>query len=99
MDQQDLQIIIRQKLQTGALPRNSIPRIWGGPGSGEICDACDSVIPPHDEWVMEGIGLPPDRTPLQLHVECFHLGERERRALSGQPEPPLRPTGDGPTVG
>ena len=93
-----LQLPICQKLQTGALPRNRLPRMWGGPGNGETCDACDSIIT-HDECVIEGIGLPPDRPPLHLHVECFHLWERERRALSGQPGPPLRPTEDGPTVG
>jgi hypothetical protein len=44
MHQLNLQLVIRHKLETGALPRNSIPRVWGGPGNGETCDACESVI-------------------------------------------------------
>jgi len=72
--------------------------MWGGPGNGETCDACDSIIT-HDEWVMEGIGLPPDRPPLQLHVECFHLWERERHTIVGETEPPIRAVHDGPNAG
>jgi hypothetical protein len=77
MHQQGLQLIIRQKLQNGTLPYNSIPRVWGGPGNGEACDACDGIIP-RDEWVIEGIALAGGRKPLQLHVECFHLWQQER---------------------
>ena len=35
MQQHSLQLLIRHKLATGALPMNSIPRVWGGPGNGE----------------------------------------------------------------
>ena len=77
MHQQGLQLIIRQKLQNGTLPYNSIPRVWGGPGNGEACDACDGIVT-KDEWVIEGIALAGGRKPLQLHTECFHLWERER---------------------
>ena len=85
MHQQGLQLIIRQKLQNGTLPYNSIPRVWGGPGNGEVCDACDGIIP-RDEWVIEGIALAGGRKPLQLHVECFHLWQQERGVAH------LRPT-------
>ena len=68
MHQQGLQLIIRQKLQNGTLPYNSIPRVWGGPGNGEACDACEAVIT-KDELVIEGISLAEGRKPLQLHVE------------------------------
>ena len=77
MHQLTLELVIRHKLQTGVLPHNSIPRVWGGPGNGETCDACESVIT-KDEWVIEGISLAEGRKPLQLHSECFHLWERER---------------------
>ena len=70
MHQQGLQLIIRQKFQNGTLPYNSIPRVWGGPGNGEACDACDGIIP-RDEWVIEGIALAGGRKPLQLHTECL----------------------------
>ena len=82
MQQHNLQLMIRQKLADGRLPRNSIPRVWGGPGNGEMCDACEAVIT-KDEWVMEGISLAGGRKALQLHVECFHLWEKERHAMAG----------------
>ena len=49
-----LQLLIRQKLADGRLPINSIPRVWGGPGNGETCDACEGIIT-KDEFVIEGI--------------------------------------------
>ena len=69
MQQHSLQLLIRHKLANGTLPMNSIPRVWGGPGNGESCDACETIIP-KDEWVIEGISLAQGRKPLQLHVEC-----------------------------
>jgi hypothetical protein len=39
---------------------------------------------------MEGISVPPDRTPLQLHVECFHLWERVRRGMFDETAPRIR---------
>ena len=35
-----LRLLICSKLDKGRLPLNSIPRVWGGPGNGETCDAC-----------------------------------------------------------
>ena len=86
MHQQGLQLIIRQKLHNGTLPYNSIPRVWGGPGNGEACDGCDAIIT-KDEWVIEGIALAGGRKPLQLHTECFHLWEQERRMSPVKPTP------------
>jgi hypothetical protein len=56
MQQHSLQLLIRHKLANGTLPPNSIPRVWGGPGNGESCDACETIIT-KDEWVIEGISL------------------------------------------
>jgi hypothetical protein len=81
MQQHSLQLLIRHKLANGTLPTNSIPRVLGGPGNGESCDACEIIIT-KDEWVIEGISLAEGRKPLQLHVECFHLWERERHAMA-----------------
>jgi hypothetical protein len=96
MHQQGLQLIIRQKLRDGTLPYNSIPRVWGGPGNGEACDACDGIIT-KDELVIEGIALAGGRKPLQLHAECFHLWEIERHDdIVGKTAPPIRAADDGP---
>ena len=87
MERESLRLLIRGKLESGRLPYDSIPRVWGGPGNGESCDGCDSVIE-KTEFVIEGISLsegdklrrPDDhRRPLQLHVRCFQLWDAERR--------------------
>ncbi len=87
MQQHSLQLLIRHKLANGTLPTNSIPRVWGGPGNGESCDACEIIIT-KDEWVIEGISLAEGRKPLQLHVECFHLWELERHAMAPRTRAP-----------
>jgi hypothetical protein len=56
MDHESLRSLIRSKLQQGLLPYDSIPRIWGAPSTGEVCDACDLIIEQPD-MVMEGISL------------------------------------------
>jgi hypothetical protein len=62
----------------GRLPYNSIPRVWGGPGNGEVCDGCEEIVT-KDEFVIEGIALTNGRKPLQLHVKCYYLWEDERK--------------------
>ncbi len=44
MEPEALRRLIRNKLADGRLPQNSIPRLWGGAGNGETCDACEEVI-------------------------------------------------------
>ena len=44
MDDPTIRILIREKLKDGRLPHNSMPRFWGDPADGEICDACDKPI-------------------------------------------------------
>jgi hypothetical protein len=75
-----LRLLIRAKLADGRLPLNSIPRMWGGPGNGESCHACDQIVT-KDEFIMEGIAVNPAQIPIQLHVKCFYLWDEERRAL------------------
>jgi len=76
MDQEILRLLIRRKLAAGRLPYDNIPRIWGGPGTGEECDACEELIRT-DQFLMEGISTA-DNQGLQLHVECFYLWDEER---------------------
>jgi hypothetical protein len=78
IDQDALRLLIRSKLADGRLPLNSIPRIWGGSGNGESCDACEIIVT-KDEFVMERISLADGRRPPQLHARCFWLWESERR--------------------
>ena len=81
VQEHSLLLMIRQKLADGRLPLNSIPRVWGGPGKDETCDACDGDIS-QDQFVIEDISLAGGRKPLQLHVECFSTGERERHLVA-----------------
>jgi hypothetical protein len=87
METDALRALIRQKLQDGRLPLNNTPRFWGGPGDGEVCDACDKPIT-KQQLVLEGIAStlslsdrPKDKKPIQFHVACFQMWDAERRAL------------------
>ena len=80
MESEALRLLIRQKLQDGRLPLNSMPRFWGGPADGEVSDACDKPIT-KEQLVMEGIASTlRDKKPVQFHVRCFHIWDHERRA-------------------
>ena len=77
-----IRTLIREKLKDGRLPLNSMPRFWGGPADGEVCDACDTPIT-KQQLVMEGIASTlSDKKPIQFHVRCFHIWDAERRAAT-----------------
>lgn len=75
MDDQALRLLIRSKLSDGRLPQNSIPRVWGGSGTGETCDACEENVT-KNQYVMEGVGT--EGGGVQLHVKCFYMWDAER---------------------
>jgi hypothetical protein len=75
-DTERLLKIIKAKLVDGKLPYDSIPRIWGGPGNGEACDACEVVVTPR-EFIMEGIASE-GGGGVQFHVKCFYLWDSLR---------------------
>jgi hypothetical protein len=79
MDPESLRLLIQRKLDDGRLPHNSIPRVWGGPGNGEACDACEEPIP-KNQLIMEGISLDGGQGPVQFHVKCFYLWDEVRQA-------------------
>ena len=84
MDRKALRTLIRAKLRDGRLPVNNIPRVLGGPGNGEICDACDAVIA-KDQLGIEEIPLAGGGAkPLQAHAGCFQIWDAERRTCSRQ---------------
>ena len=79
MNDEALHILIAHKLQDDRLPRNSVPRVLGGPGKGETCDACGDTIT-KEQLGIEGIALPAGGgRPMQLHAHCFQVWETERR--------------------
>ena len=78
MDSEGIRTMARQKLASGELPHDHIPRFWGGPPDGEDCDVCEEAIRA-DQLLMECISAATNRG-LQFHVECFYLWDAERQA-------------------
>jgi hypothetical protein len=78
-----LAVLIGNRLATGCLPHNSIPRVWGSTGGGERCDACDQAIDA-STFCMEGIG--DEKRSWQFHVTCFYVWDVLRRP-PGDPRP------------
>jgi len=70
-----LRQLVREKLADGRLPHDSIPRVWGGPGNGESCHACDEVIP-QAAFIIDGISA--SGWGIQLHVQCFSIWDAGR---------------------
>ena len=64
-----LQELIVEKLDAGLLPEASAPIIYGGPGAGGRCDACEDVLKP-TQLVMS-VPWPSRGTFSQLHADCF----------------------------
>jgi hypothetical protein len=85
MDTPLLRLMIREKLADGRLPHDSIPRMWGAPGNGEICDGCGEIVT-KTQMVMEGLSTK-DRG-VQFHVTCFHVWDVERQVLGHEPSGP-----------
>ena len=90
MDSEVLRRLIRDKLATGTLPQDSIPRVWGGPGQGETCQGCSEIIA-KPQMLMEGISE--TGRGIQMHVRCFQVWDHERRPFGHEPS---GPTGAGP---
>ena len=70
-----LRRLIYKRLVTGLLPYDSAARLFGGPGVGGICGACDNPLLP-SQLVMAiptGAGRFVD-----LHADCFILWDELR---------------------
>ena len=80
MEREALRLLILSKLADGKLPLESFPKVWGGPGNGETCDACGTIVT-KQEFVIEGVSLAGGREALNLHAGCFWVWEAERRPL------------------
>ena len=39
-----LRTLIIAKIHDGHLPRTALPHVWGGPGHGATCSACEDTI-------------------------------------------------------
>ncbi len=74
-------LLIRQKLRTGRLPLRRSATLWETHARGKTCDGCESAIM-GGQLVMEAAGpASPGERSVQLHVACFVIWDKERRAL------------------
>ena len=78
MDVDRIRSIVGRKLTSGELPNDHIPRFWGGPSDGELCDVCEEAVRA-DQLIMECISTQTNQG-LQFHVECFYIWDAERVA-------------------
>lgn len=85
MERPTLRLMIQKKLADGRLPNNHIPRMWGGPGNGEICDGCDEIVT-KAQMIMEGLSA--KDSGVQFHVACFYVWDVERQVLGHEPSGP-----------
>jgi hypothetical protein len=77
MEREAIRPLIREKLANGCLPHDSLAKIWGGKGKGEMCLACDTPVE-NGDFLIEGIGA--DEQAVQFHTRCFYY-----LALRGRP--------------
>jgi len=81
LDPQALLLLIRDKLQDGRLPHDSITRVWSNPSSGETCNACETRIT--KDQLVTVVTVAGGRTAIPFHVACFRLWDAARRADEG----------------
>jgi hypothetical protein len=79
MQEEVIRSMIREKLLDGDLPHAKCQITWFGPGSRQMCVACDGVIEPSQ---IECECEHPDGGVLRFHRECFALWDEIRQALA-----------------
>jgi hypothetical protein len=87
MSDVELRALIRQRIQSGLLPRGPGDKTFGGPGNGETCDCCDQSIPRH-RVRYEVEYARPDASFERLlvaHLECHQIWIEESTRPPGAP--------------
>lgn len=75
----EIRAMVNAKLDHGDLPRRPPKRMWGGPGNGETCAACDDAVV--DDGVLE-VNSADDKTR-HYHPRCYTIVSEERRRQPG----------------
>jgi hypothetical protein len=70
----DLSYAIRQKILAGVLPKEHCRTTWYGPGTGELCVACERPIAVAEIEVE--CDLPRGGT-IRLHRTCYEIWSNE----------------------
>jgi hypothetical protein len=73
--------MIQEKLEAGDLPEAGALILYGAPGIGERCDACDKVLSP-TQLVMS-VPWPSRKTFAHLHADCFIVWNADAPFASG----------------
>jgi hypothetical protein len=79
MDETQLRLIARVRLETDALPRAGLRHLRSGPGVGERCMLCGRAISPADtQFEMERADTARGGRYLTMHARCHAVYEFER---------------------
>jgi hypothetical protein len=73
-----LQETIFEKVEAGLLPEAGAPIVYGEPGAGGRCAACDDVLAPTQ--LMMSVQWPSRGTSAHLHADCFMAWNAVRRS-------------------
>ena len=68
---EDAALVIQQRVELDQLPAMSAPRIYGAPGIGGYCDACDQEL--LATQLVMSVPWPRRKTFAHLHADCFML--------------------------
>ena len=87
MERPTLRLMIQKKLADGRLPNNHIPRMWGGPGNGEICDGCDEIVT-KAQMIMEGLSAKDSGVQFHVAFDDVVVDAEQRQVLGHEPSGP-----------
>ena len=98
MDESTLRRRAREALQSGSLPARRPQRLWGGPGTGEVCALCrEPVSREETAFELEYVTATGATVNPSLHFRCFAAWEFEREIALPEREP-LPGARDGGTI-
>jgi hypothetical protein len=68
------QILVRQRMRSGQLPRGPVQELFGGPGSGALCSCCDRVISADQiEFEIHAANDQCEQLRLMMHSHCMRI--------------------------
>ena len=80
MNAEAIRALIRAKLHTDRLPRDSTPRAFGRPGNWQKCAACEENMA-KALLMMEVYTQTRNMKAVRFHGDCYTLWNEERCAL------------------
>jgi hypothetical protein len=77
-----LRPLIIAKIRDDRLPSTARPRVWGGPGHGATCSACEDTISKRQLEIEAALT---GGTTFMFRVRWFQLWDEERKGVASQP--------------